>query len=215
MEKKKPKDGGMRFQRRDILKIAAGMPAAWFAAAPFTAKLAQAASLQTQNAEGTAAPATHPRALNAHEWTMIRTLSDLIIPADERSCSATQAGVPEFIDDWLSLERGDALAEMRGGLTWLDIECNRSFGNDFAECSAAQQKTILDRIAYPRKAAPEDAGAASFFTQLRDLVLSGFFVSETGIRDLPYLGNEPQSQWNGCPEAVLAQLNLRNDKSKA
>ena len=55
-------------------------------------------------------------------------LSDLILPADGHSGSATQAGVPEFIDDWLTLH-GDLLkTEVLGGLTWIDMECNRHFG---------------------------------------------------------------------------------------
>ena len=132
----------------------------------------------------------------------------MILPADQGSGSATQAGVPEFIDDWLNLQQGNLLTEIRGGLTWLDIECNRSFGNDFDHCSTARQKQILDRIAYPEKAAPEDASEVAFFNKLRDLVVTGFYTSQMGIRDLPYIGNEPQSEWTGCPTAVKAKLGV-------
>jgi len=103
----------------------------------------------TAAAQGNASE--HPKALNPHEWKMLRILSDMIIPADDRSGSATQAGVPEFIDDWLNLKRGTLLDQIRGGLTWLDMQSNRSFNYDFADCSTARQKQILDRIAYPKK----------------------------------------------------------------
>lgn len=204
----KPTSGKtIRFERREILKIMTGVPAAaLLSATPFTVEAAKAAPLQASGREGTSSYV--PRAFDPHQWRTIRVLLDLIIPADERSGSATQAGVPEFVDDWLNLKRGDLLSEIQGGLTWLDLECNRSFRCDFADCPTARQKQILDRIAYPEKAAPEDASAVAFFNKLRDLVVSGFFTSRMGIYDLPYLGNEPQSAWNGCPAPVLAKLGV-------
>jgi hypothetical protein len=86
------------------------------------------------------------------------------------------------------------------------------FGTDFIASTAGQQEPILDRIAYPKKAAPEDGSVVAFFNHFRDLVVSGFFTSETGIKDLPYLGNEPQSDWHGCPAPVLAKLGLVDER---
>ena len=58
--------------------------------------------------------------------------------------------------------------------------------------------------------------AAAFFNHLRDLVVSGFYTSEIGIADLSYLGNEPQSEWHECPEAVLIEMALaRAEKTAA
>ena len=212
MDKKKSR--GVRFERRDILKLMTSVPAAALVSvAPFASGVAQAAPQQSP--EGTGQGSDHPRALNDHEWKMIRILSDMIIPADERSGSATRAGVPEFIDSWLDLKRGTLLDQIRGGLTWLDMQCNRAFHYNFADCSTARQKQILDRIAYPEKAAPEDASAVAFFNALRDLVVSGFFTSQVGIRDLPYVGNEPQEKWDGCPAPVLARLGVGDSKTPA
>jgi Gluconate 2-dehydrogenase subunit 3 len=212
MDKKKT-GGSVNFERRDILKLMTGVPAAALVSvAPFASEVAKAAPQQS----AAQSPASeHPKALNAHEWKMLRILSDTIIPADDRSGSATQAGVPEFIDDWLALKRGTLLDQIRGGFTWLDMQCNRAFRYDFADCSNARQKQILDRIAYPEKAASEDASAVAFFNTLRDLVVSGFFTSQMGVRDLPYVGNEPQEKWTGCPAPVLSKLGLGSDKTTA
>lgn len=208
---KKVADRTIRLERRDILKAMTTMPAAvLMSAIPLASDTSS--STPQQPADGYGPPSKHPKALNPHEWKTIHILSDLIIPADQRSGSATQARVPEFIDDWLDLKRGDLLPEIRGGLTWLDLESNRSFGCDFADCSTAWQEQILDRIAYPQRAAPQYTAAAAFFSQLRDLVVSGFFTSQMGIRDLPYLGNEPQSVWKGCPRPVLASLGIGKDE---
>jgi Gluconate 2-dehydrogenase subunit 3 len=210
----KKKSRGVRFERRDILKLMTSMPAAALVSVvPFASAVAQAASQAIVGEQGQGSG--HPKALSDHEWKMIRVLSDLIIPADKSSGSATQAGVPEFIDSWLDLKRGTLLDQIRGGLTWLDMQCNRSFSHDFADCSTARQKQVLDRIAYPEKAAPEDASAVAFFNTLRDLVVSGFFTSLEGVRDLPYVGNEPQEKWNGCPAPALAQLGVGSGKTPA
>ncbi|MFP5230146.1 MAG: gluconate 2-dehydrogenase subunit 3 family protein, partial [Acidobacteriota bacterium] len=121
---------------------------------------------------------------------------------------AADAGVPEFIDDWLDFEGGELVLRIREGLTALDAECMRQYGAPFAGCERKNQQQILDRIAWPERAAPQDDAFVGFFSEFRDLVLSGFYTSETGIRYLPYLGNEPQQRWQGCPASVLERLAL-------
>lgn len=197
-------------RRRDMLKVISAVPAA--ALVP----LGAAAASQKKGAgvtAGGAAAGYQRKVFNDHEWETVKVLSDLIIPADERSSGATQAGVPEFIDDWLDYEGGRLKAEILGGLTWLDVECNRKFGHDFIGCTAAQKKQILDRIAYPDKALPDDLNYVAFFNRLRDLVVGGFFSSKEGAKDLPYLGNKVVAEWKGCPPNVLAQIE-ENLKSK-
>jgi hypothetical protein len=84
--------------------------------------------------------------------------------------------------------------------------------NAFIESALSQreQKQILDRIAYPKPAAPEDAAGVAFFNQLRDLVVSGFFSSKVGVKDLPYLGNQVLQEWNGCPADVMEKLRIKS-----
>ncbi|MGD0129087.1 MAG: gluconate 2-dehydrogenase subunit 3 family protein [Terriglobia bacterium] len=197
-------------QRRALLKALTAIPAS--ALVPVSsAGVAERKHWLSAAPAPSAAPteaANKRKILDEREWKTICLLSDLIIPADDRTGGATQAGVPEFIDAWLDLRRGDLLAEIQGGLTWLDVECNRLFNHDFVDCSDAERKQILDRIAYPAKAAPQDAHGVAFFNDLRDLVVSGFFSSKMGVKDLPYLGNTMVADWEGCPPEVLAKLGL-------
>ncbi len=214
MDQKKARSHDPLLERRAILKLLTGMPVG----ALFSVRhLAIAAPIETVTQPTSREARLHyqPKIFDPQEWKTVHVLCDLIIPADERSASATAAGVPEFIDDWLDFQRGELLPTIRGGLAWLDIECNRQFHNDFTDATDSQRKQILDRVAYPKKAAPRDANAVTFFNRFRDLVVSGFFTSETGIRDLPYLGNEPRSEWQGCPSSVLTQLGLGNESTKA
>jgi hypothetical protein len=195
--------------RRALLKALTAVPvAAIVPVLPAQAGEHRGLPAHAPDSSPAVAAAYKPKVLNDHEWKTIRVLSDMIIPADARSGGAIEAGVPEFIDDRLDFQQGTILAEIRGGLTWLDMECNRLFNHDFADCSEAQRKQILDRIAYPPRAAPQDANAVAFFNHLRDLVVGGFFSSKVGVKDLPYLGNTMVADWQGCPPEVLAKLGL-------
>jgi len=176
---------------------------------------ALAAATATEASAQTAAKLPYQRKVfDAHQWHTVEVLCDLILPADERSVSATKAGVPEFIDDWLDFrkrEEGTDLmaSQILGGLSWLDQESKRKFGKDFAAAAAGQQKQLLDRIAWPEKAAPEDHRWVTFFNRFRDLTVSGFFSSEAGVADLPYLGNKAVAEWKGCDPAVWTIIEKR------
>jgi hypothetical protein len=202
-----PQTRTLRFQRRAMLKMMVVLPIAGLiplsSLAEVVARTAPDAPMVPDDTT-----AWKLRVLTPHEWATVGVLSDWILPADEVSGSATDASVPEFIDDWLDFQRGDLLVEIREGLVWLDAVCQRSFRQNFVDSSSAQQQKILDRIAWPEKAASHDAKAVAFFNQFRDLTLSGFYTSEMGTRDLPYIGNEPQAEWRGCPTDVLAKLGI-------
>jgi hypothetical protein len=184
-------------------------------AAPAIAATASASATAAAAAEQNAPkPAYKRKIFDAQQWHTVEVLCDLILPADDRSVSATHAGVPEFIDDWIDFRKredgSDMLeAQILGGLTWLDQESNRQFGKDFASAAVGQQKRLLDRIAWPEKAAPEDHRWVAFFNRFRDLTVGGFFSSEAGVRDLPYMGNRAIAEWKGCDPAVWAIIEKR------
>jgi len=148
-----------------------------------------------------------PKFFTAHEWRTVRVLVDLIIPADEQSGSATQAGVPEFMD-FMCLDDKGLDIPVRGGLAWLDTASHEAFGKAFVDGSAADQTGLLDRIAWPKKVKPEDTQGAAFFTSFRDLTSSGFYSSRMGVHDLKYIGNTFVPEWKGCPPEALAKLGV-------
>jgi len=136
-----------------------------------------------------------------HEMATITILVDLIIPKDEKSGSASDAKVPEFIE-FIVNDTPDQQTPLRGGLRWLDLQCLNRYSNTFREATAAQQIDMLNQIAYPKKAKPEMAQGVAFFNRMRDLTASGFFTSEMGVKDIGYMGNSP-NQWKGVPDDVL------------
>ena len=142
----------------------------------------------------------------AHEMATITLLADIIIPQDEISGSASDAKVPEFIE-FIVKDMPDHQVPMRGGLKWLDIQCNTRFEKAFKDCSLSQQIEIVNEIAYPVKAKPEMKQGVAFFNRMRNLTASGFYTSEIGVADMGFKGNAP-NQWNGVPDEVLKQHNL-------
>jgi hypothetical protein len=135
-------------------------------------------------------------------------LVDLIIPKDERSGSATEAGVPEFMDFILADQPARQTA-MRGGLAWLDVECQKRFDKKFLDCSAPERTAVLDDIAWPQRVKPALSHGAAFFSSFRDLTATGFWTTKMGIDDLQYLGNKYVARWTGCPDEALKQLGVR------
>lgn len=146
-----------------------------------------------------------PKIYTEHEWRTVRLLVDYVIPSDDHSGSATDAGVPEFMDTMLELEPGMRTAH-RGGLAWLDHECRERFDNSFADSSDGQRRAMLDDIAFPEQTVEEYLPGMRWFNSFRDLTATGFWTSEIGVADIGYMGNVPRFSWDGCPTENLRKL---------
>ena len=195
--------------RRQALGVLGTVPAAAFAFT-WTTEEASAAAAQAAQARAQATAAQRPyqpRFFTAAEYATVVLLSNLIIPRDARSGSASDAGAPEFIDVIVA-EQPARQTAMRGGLVWLDSECRRRFNHSFVAVTDAERRQVLDDIAWPSKARPELSHGVAFFTTMRDLVAAGFWSSQAGVADLGYIGNRPVMEWTGTPDAVLQRLGI-------
>ena len=196
--------------RRDMLaSIAAGaaalaIPREGLEAAAAHAHDAVMAEEQAQQQGQQPAPYV-PRNFTVDEYRLVRLLVDYVIPRDARSGSATQAGVPQFMDFILGEYPGNR-TWMKDGLAWVNAECRRRFDHGFISCTEPQRRELLDAIAFPRKALEEDRPGVEFFNRFRNLTSSGFWTSRMGIADLGYQGNRPVAQWVGTPPNVLTWL---------
>lgn len=152
-------------------------------------------------------PAYRPKQFTTDEWRLVRLLVNYVIPRDARSGSATDAGVPEFMDFMLD-EYAGMRTWMKNGLGWMNAECRNRFKKGFVSCSDAQRREVLDAIAFPKQAAAEMKPGVDFFNNFRNLTASGFFSSRVGIADLGYIGNRPVAVWEGTPPAVMQKLGL-------
>lgn len=141
-----------------------------------------------------------PRFFDAHQYQTLRALCQAIIPSDEHSAGAIEAGAPQFID-LLTSENKKYQIRLGGGLMWLDCTCSERFGSVFLDSSPQQQNEILGLLAYRANGQnyPQLTQGIDFFSFLRDLTVDGFYTSAIGIRDLQYKGNKYLAEFPGCP----------------
>ena len=194
-----------KINRRSMLGLLGSVPIA--AGFTWTDAEAATAAQAVQTARGTARAAFKPKFFTAHEYATVQVLVNLIIPKDARSGSATDAGVPEFMD-FMMVDDPARQTPMRGGLAWIDHACEDRFDKRFLECDAGQRTAVLDDIAWPQKAKPEFAHGVAFFNSFRDLTAAGFFSSKMGVADLQYMGNVMVPEWKGCPDEAHRKLGV-------
>jgi hypothetical protein len=152
-----------------------------------------------------------PRKLSAIELTTLAALCDMIIPADEKSPSASAVGAPAYINEHVSapLEANARdLVRVRGGVAWLNLESTKRFGRTFARLTTAEKTQICDDICFVPKAAPEFRQGARFFSLVRNLTATAFYTTDEGMKDIGYVGNVALPKWDLPPKSVLKHLGL-------
>ena len=186
-------------KRREAVKLIAlsGLaPAAQAQHGGHAAQGAQKAPAGTAAKTVPAAAAYKPKYFSADQFTVISRLADLIIPRDSTP-GALDARAPEYIDLQVA-EMPEAQVRMSGGIQWLDRYCTGEFGRPFLQCSADQQKTVLDRLAFRKNVTPELRAGRAFFQLVRDLTCDGFYSSKLGFAEVGYKGNVFLDKFPGC-----------------
>jgi gluconate 2-dehydrogenase gamma chain len=130
-----------------------------------------------------------PKLFNPHEYQTVSKLSEIIIPADQVSGSAVEAGAPEFIDI-IATHNGEIATIMLGGLSWLDRQMERRHGTSFVAATPEQQTAMLDIVAYRKNATGGNATGVRFFDWIRRLTADAFYTSPIGVKDIGYMGNK-------------------------
>ena len=152
-----------------------------------------------------------PLTFTAKQRRTATALSDLIIPADDTSPSASAVGVIDFLDEWISAPYEPNQKDRKlvlDGFKWLDRESAKRFSEPFAALDGARQKAICDDICYAPAAKPRYAKAALFFARYRDLTAGGFYTTPAGRKDLQYVGNMPLERYDGPPLEALKKAGL-------
>jgi hypothetical protein len=187
--------------RRDILRTLAVGAAAGSVLQVIPAEAAAYIHQMIRNEKSNSPAGNYtPKFFSAPQYALLVTLCDLIIPKDEKSGGAVEAGAPEFID-LLTSENPEFQLKLGGGLFWLDNFCSDRFGKLFLDLAPEQKKEVLDLIAF-RKHAKENPAISQgivFFAFLRNLTCDGYYTSKIGIADLGYIGNTSLHEFPGCP----------------
>jgi gluconate 2-dehydrogenase gamma chain len=201
-----PAPGSTATSRRDAVKL--GAVAAVAAVMPITPAEAENAAIYVEAALQGAAQgqAYKPKWFKPDEWATIHVMVNLIIPKDARSGSATDAGVPQYMDFFCT--EYPSYAWVRDALRWFDGFAYNTHRKSFVKCTDAERRALFDQVAWPARAKAEVRDGVAHFNRLRDFTASGFFSSQMGVKDLGYVGNVARPTWNGCPTAALKHLGV-------
>lgn len=168
------------------------------------------------------------RLFNEREYKTLGRLAELIVPADEVSGSAREAGAPEFTDLLCSQNR--ELADIyTGGLFWLDAQMEDRHGVSFLDATEGQQTAMLDLLVEAEKQEGERRAQGltfediqryqefesygiyrpselspgiRFFDWVRRMTVDAFYTSEIGVKDIGYKGNTATSKFE-VPQEII------------
>ncbi len=149
------------------------------------------------------------------ELSTIEKIANIIIPPNEFG-NIKDAGVVELFEiiakDFSTPahnEYGEKV--LRRGLIVFESICNARFDKSILECSNQQIKSIFDDIAFNDNKDENLQEAIRLFAVYRGMVLTGYFTSEIGIKDLGYKGNTP-NVWDGVPDEILKDYSVSYDE---
>jgi hypothetical protein len=185
------------FSRRDLIRSAAIS----ITAGSLTAEAAQHVHQHAEQEKQANRGVYKPKLFNAHEYKTITRLAEIIIPKDEVSGSAVEAGAPEFMD-LIGSHNEEMATRLVGGISWLDAQMSRETGKRFIEATPAQQTAMLDRIASREKASEAMYPGVVFFDWVRRLTADAFYTSPIGVKDVGYVGNKGMAVFQ-VPESAL------------
>ncbi|HXJ38632.1 MAG TPA: gluconate 2-dehydrogenase subunit 3 family protein [Bryobacteraceae bacterium] len=189
--------------RRDLFKIIGSSIVLTTAGSgvlsPALAQHVHAAMADARSLSGGAAYL--PKAFTKHDFQTLKKLADIVIPTDQNSPGASEAGAAEYID-FLASRNADLAAIFNGGFAWLDNYMSKTYGADFLTAKPQQQTDLLDKLAYKKNHTPQTAPGVPFWTWVRNMTVDAYYTSPAGVKDIGYMGNGAMSSFSVPKEAV-------------
>ena len=128
---------------------------------------------------------------------LIEALAEAIIPSDDHSPGARDAGVSYYID----LVAGNSAAaeqeKFRTEMAAFEGAAASELGKAFLDATPAEQAGFLNRLA--NSAAEPVTPAGQFFARMKRMTIFGYYTSEIGLlKELEYKGNQALAEFPGC-----------------
>jgi gluconate 2-dehydrogenase gamma chain len=196
--------GGQGIARREALRFI-GIASAAATFPGFSQWTFACSHESTPSLTGAARQPYKPLFFSAEQFRLIEHIAEMIIPADNTP-GAKEAGVAEFIDFMVAnrvavnarseirstsdaIRQGEA-AQTRfvSGIEWINAHSKSQCGHWFLDCSAEQQKGLLEQLAYKAKFKPTTEAGRDFFQMMRDYTVVGYYTTKIGLESLGYPG---------------------------
>lgn len=127
------------------------------------------------------------RTLSKGQLPLVAALTDVILPGDDDSPSASDLNIPDFIDEWISAPytvQQEDRAVILAGLNWINKESRKRFQKGFTKLSRKHQLAICNDISDPSTAKAIYESAVAFFLRFQKLTYAAYFTTETGKENL-------------------------------
>lgn len=159
--------------------------------------------------DGSSGESAHPTDGNivdeVAEWIDLHTYSFGGVRAAAARLTPEQAALANAYDGAPLLDRlktTDPQKTYRAGLAWMASESNRRHGRGFIDLHEEQQTAILDLISDARTSSGAASDGTRFFRQLKNDMISGFYTSRTGLKELDDKANRFYAESPGCPSSA-------------
>lgn len=151
-----------------------------------------------EHARAVAAANYVPRALTPAEYRVVDILAEIILPRDEKSPGAHDAGVARYIDIVLLYGDKAILNVWREGVKSIDAAALKTHGQAFGEITPEQRIDIVRAMA----ANETNPGTQleTFFTVVKRLAIESYYLSSAGRQSLGYKGDRAVVSFPGCQE---------------
>jgi gluconate 2-dehydrogenase subunit 3-like protein len=152
-----------------------------------------------------------PLTFTPRQKKIATALADTILPKDQYGPAASELGVVEMIDEWVSApypQQQDDRPLILQGLEWTEQESEKRFKEGFADLSTDQKRAICDDVCFARSAGPRFRGPARFFARFRSLCASAYYATPPGWKAIGYVGNVALERFEGPPPEVLEKLGV-------
>lgn len=152
-----------------------------------------------------------PRTLTKEQLSLVALLSDILVPKESGSPSASEVNVHDVIDEWVSApyqrQQTDRL-DFLHLFEWIDDESQIRTKKSFLKIPQKKQLKIIEDIAYDIETTLSTfQRPARIFGRFRKLVLAAYFCSPQGIKEIGYIGNVPiAGDYPGPTDEAMAHL---------
>ena len=137
-----------------------------------------------------------PRFFTADEYRVLDALCETILPADQESGGAHDAGVAFYIDTKLFHSDEGLRNSWRRGLAAIDAVSHQQSGHKFIDLEAASRSQLVSML-LTNEASPASA-LDLFAVRLKTMTIEGFCFSDTGFQSFGYHGNTALTEFLGC-----------------
>lgn len=193
--------------RRRVLKLMAvtGASAAYLHNYPHTADAQSRSEGYGQDVDVNNPVVTWDKTLDANQLKNLSVIGDLIIPADEKSPSASRLEITDFVDEWVSAPYPDQQKDrdtIVRGLARLNGRANENDARYFYNLAEGDQASMFEALAKSIEAGNASEDDDLFFERVVYLYVGGYYTTDEGMEDIGYAGNVPLETFDGPPAEI-------------